>query len=534
MIRWTKKWIPSLLTAVMLSSISFLPSLAYAETVLEGNQELTYEQHRKAIEDALEAAKKDSSKEILKEVIDTYLQLPTLEEYPKIEYVNDKKDFAEAILSFIERLDENDDKVEVTTYFATQVVELLYETKSFNDFGVANHLIKLLPDGAIRTELATQLDKSKEILPKGPGNYIDWNNPPANINDYLDPLPNYEYDNLPPGFDKAAYEGNTNGGASPPPVSAYDRTDIAYRKESGKCYKILEHYKNGKLVKTEKETPDKMEMAFCGAMESLNTGAGTSSSTSGQFSGFDPFDKKHIVKLQEDLKHQKNENHLVNQITVQYTFEKSSESPYFYDTGIAIAENKTVTYAQAKDALHMISVQAKGKFVEDKGKALALIDGRIILVTDPGKAMPFAEFSSLFNETNVGVRALDTRSGDQVEIADLVEIKGIHSVFIKGKKINLVSKPIVDNSIVLFPIEQIAKELGGTVTKNEKTLSVKVKNQTLVYEVGSTTILSNKSKVDGQVPVRINKDGIMMAPIRALVDAFDRRIEVEDSNVVIR
>ncbi|MFF2531524.1 stalk domain-containing protein [Brevibacillus sp. NPDC058079] len=530
--RWTKKWVPSLLTAVMLSSIpvSVLSSTAYAETVSEGKQELTYEQQRKAIEDALEATKEEFSKETLKETIDTYLQLPTLEDYPKIDYVNDKKDFAEKILAEINRLSDDVEKLEVTTYFATQVVDLIYETKSFNDFGVANSLIKLLPEGAARTELASKLEISKNILPKGPSDYIDWNNPPNNLNDFLDPPPNYEYDNLPDDFDKEAYQNGGKGGTPPPPASPYDRTEIQYRTEGGKCYKILEHYKNGKLMKTEKQSPDKMEMAFCGTAEPPKSGTSFNSSKS-TYTGFDPYNQKSVEQIQQQ---ENTKQPIVDQITVQYTFDKSSESPYFYDTGIAIAENKTVTYAKAKDALHMISVQAKGKFVEDKGKSLALINGKIILVTDPGKAMPFGEFATMFSETNVGVRALDTRSGEQVELADLVEIKGIKSVFIKGKEIKLVSKPIVDNSIALFPIEQIAKALGGTTEKNGKTLVVKNKSQTLIYEDGSTTILSNDKKVDAYVPIRINKDGILMAPIRALVDAFDLSVEMEDANVMIR
>jgi hypothetical protein len=515
-----------------------LTAYAEAETVLEVKKGLTYDEHRKAVQDALEVYRKEPTKEVLMGVIDTYLQLPTLEEYSKIDFVNDKKDFAEDILIEINKITIEIDQLEVKTYFATKSVELIFTSGSFNDWGVANSLIKLLPEGEIRTDLASKLEQAKDVLPKKPNDYIDWNNPPDNLNDYLDKNPIPEYDNLPPGVNKDDYENNTK---PIPPLSLYDRSEISYRIEDGKCYKVSDYYKNGKIVKTEKVTPDKTELLFCGTsgdtssehnpFPGAGSGIGTSNKPiSGVFDGFDPYSNSAM----DEIRKEEDKENIKGLITIQYTFEKSSESPYFYDSGITISNDKTVTYTQAKDALHMISIQARGKFVEDKNKAIALIDGKIVRVINSEKPMSFDSFASLFNEMNLSVRALDTRSGEQVEMADLVEIKGVNSIIVKDKEIHLVSKAIVDNSIVLFPIEQIAKELGATITKTDKTISIQNKNNTLIYEDGISTLLSNEKKIDLQVSVRINKDGVMMAPIRAFVDALDLTIELVDSKVVIK
>lgn len=546
--RWTRKWIPSLLTAVMLSSVpvSVLSSTAYAETVAQAQEERTYEQHRQAVQDALEAFKKETTVENMKNTIDAFIKLPVLSVYPVAGYQDDKDMFSDDIikyLSFVTNQEGQDNKSELRMYFAEEAMKLVETTKHRYDFAVAKKIVETLPASDKRTEFASKLDAMKKEVYRDDSGWIDWNNPPDDL--VIAPYEPPKDNNTIPGSKDPDYYKPGNG--KPKPTNdGIDHSTINYRIEGGKCYKVLEHYKNGKLVKTEKQTPDKLERMFCGASgghddhdkhdehESHNpfpyAGAGVVKyPSSGVFKGFDPFSESERQKLMQEEK-----KNVVDPITIQYTFEKSLESPYFYDTGIAIAEDKTVTYAQARDALHMIAVQAKGKFVDDKTKALALIDGKIVLVVDRGKPMPFAEFASLFNETNVGVRALDTRSGEQVGMADLVEIKGISSVFVKDKEIKLVSKPIVDNSIVLFPVEQIAKALGGTVTKSDKSITVTNKNHTLVYEDGSSTILSNGKKVDVQVPVRVNKEGVMMAPIRALVDAFDLTIEVEDSKVVIR
>lgn len=525
---WTSRWASSVLVAGMLAVVIPLPYAAQAETGVQTMQKNIYENQYQAIEEALEAFKRQTTADNLRMAIDALLKLPNLSEYPNVGDQDDKDVFTDEIIRyipFITNKEGEDSQSEIRIYFAKEAIKLVERTNTPYDYTVANKTIENLPPGNERMELATRLEEVKGKVFHGNSDYIDWNNPPANIKvDPYTPSTN-AYTADYPGDDYFK-----SGVGETPAETEYERTNIEYRAMGSKCYKILEHYKGGRLVITEKKLPDKLEQVFCEVTESSIREVGTrAKSPKGTFTGFDPYNKKTKDKLQqESIKHR------IDQITVQYTFEKSSESPYFYDTGIAIAENKTVTYAQAKDALHMISVQAKGKFVEDKGKALALINGKIILVTDSGKAMPFAEFASMFSETKVGVRALDTRSGEQVEMADLVEIKGISSVFVKGKEIKFVSKPIVDNSIVLLPIEQIAKALGGTVTKNEKTISIKAKNQTLVYEDGSTTILLNEKKVDAHVPVRVNKDGVMMAPIHVLVDAFGMTVGVEESKVVIK
>lgn len=210
MLKWTRTWLPSLLAAMLLSSITVsttsLTAHAADETVQQVKQELTYEQSRKAIQDALESYKKEPAKESLMGVIDTFLKLPTLEDYPKVEYVNDKQDFADLILSEIGKMPNDADQVELKTYFATQAVDLISNSKSFNDYAVAHSLIKLLPESQERTDLVAKLEKAKNELPKITDEYIDWNNPPKDINDYLDPIPTPKYDNFPPEFNKEAYE----------------------------------------------------------------------------------------------------------------------------------------------------------------------------------------------------------------------------------------------------------------------------------------------------------------------------------------
>lgn len=531
--KWTRKWIPSLLAAVVLAStpVSVLSSTAYAETVAQTTQTKTYEQTRNDVKSAIEKISKEFTPETIKAAIDSYLQLPTLEDYPSVDFVDDKKEFAISINKEIDKIADSTTKDDVRSYFATKIVEVVEKSLSFNDFAVANNLVTLLPEGTLRTELATRLETTKKNFPKGPDGYVDWNNPPANLNDYLYPLPDKNYDNLPPGFDKDGYLNGIGGGSkdSTYPEEKYDRTSVEYLNENGKCVASTSYYKGNSLIKTDKKSASQAEQVFCGSSEKANTPP--TYPTSGVFNGYDPYSKEAVDAVKEE---ENKDKVILEPITIQFTFEKSSESPYFYDLGITIGEARVLTYVQAKDALHMIAIRAKGKFVEDKGQALALIDGTIILIEDNNKQMAFNDFAKLFSKTNVEVRALDTRKGEHVELADLVEIKAMDAVTIGNKNIKLDAKPIVDNSIVLFPLEQIAKELGGTIEKTSDSVTVKANKHTLVYTNGKSSVLLDGKEQIIQVPVRKNKDDVWMAPIRALVNASDHTLEVENSTVIIK
>ena len=220
--------------------------------------------------------------------------------------------------------------------------------------------------------------------------------------------------------------------------------------------------------------------------------------------------------------------------TIQYTFDKNSDSPYYYDTGIHVSKDHTLTYQQARDALHQITVQAKGKFVEDNDRALALLDGMIILVEDKGKSIPVSEFTSLFDETTIGVKTQSTRAGDTYELADLIEIKKISVVTLNSKEVVLEANPIVDNGHVLFPLSELSKSLGGKSTIASESTTVDYKGNRIAFTDGQFTVIENGKTKKVPVHTRQNQDGIRMVEVNALLDFFSSSIEVDpESNGVL-
>lgn len=502
---------------------------------------MTYDEQRKSVIYAIREFEVNKTADNMKKVLEAFLQLPVLESYSNTTYRDDKYNFRDQIVENLKLITDENAKSELIVYFATESVKMVQKSKKLYDFGVADSAIKLLPQGELRTQLATTFQKlQNEVFGSVKDGYIDWLNPPDDLvvdntpwtrPDNNVPMPDGSSDHMAPG-------GNSHQTPEQPNVSrpeTYERSEIRYEMVGGKCYKVIKRYKNGSIAKEERSTPDKYEQIYCGASGNAgegnnnpfpNAGVGsdyTRKPTEIVFDGYDPYnpDKRQEVYDQEK------EQQTLEPITVQYTFDKASESPYYYDTGITIGEAKLLTYEQAKDALHQIAIQAKGEYVEDADQVLALINGKILVVKNEGKSIPFDTFAKKFNDTTVGVRALDTRTGEQLDLADLVEVKGVKSIVINKKDVALVAEPIVDNSIVLFPIEQIAKELGGNVTVEQSKITVRNEGHTLIFEEGKNAFNYDGKDVSIHVPIRRNKDGVMMAPIRALADAFDKSVEVD-------
>lgn len=492
----------------------------------------SYKSLRDTFLNDLEIAKSDITYDSLKQAISSFLKLPALNDYPEPEYVDDKRIFTEELLGLIAKLNNEDERYDLYIYFAEEAIDKARKSEHHYDLAVAEQVIEAMPKGDEKDELEEELDVlKKNVFDKMIDDYIDWTNPPKNIK--YDPY-------IPPDESKPTFEeayGEPKNPTPPKPIANYDRAISNYVKEGNRCYKITEYYKDNKLINKKKELVSEAEKIFCGVQFSndrFHSGhkhGHNHASTGGMFQRYVPYVSQSNPDTRTNTAKSKADQNKEQPITLHYSFDKYSESPYFYDTGIPVVGN-AISYEQAKDALHQIAIHAKGKFAEDKDKALGLIDGVIVLLVNPGKPIPVQEFAALFKDTIVEVKALDTRSGMSLNLADLVESKEVQ-VYVDNKKINLSAPLIVDNSVVLFPIEQIAKALGGKVIHDKQKTTIVYKDKTLVYEDGNRLATINNETVDLGAEVRTNKDGIRMAPIKALVSMFGKAVEVDTKKAAI-
>lgn len=492
------------------------------------NDAKTYEEKRQLVDKAFEAFRKEQTKENLQLAVDYTVLLPySSENFNK----GDKAYYRDNLYPLFDFLNQKD-KDEVLYHFADASIKQTWITFNRNDMEIAKMAHDLLPEGAKKDANKIELDKVVkkvyEVHTDPDTGYVDWDDP--NI-EYGEPPTKDDSDgNWEPGFDPDDYDFPSN---SQQPDNFEEGTAVIdYSTENGTCYKTTTYYNtNGLFVKRTKDVAKADEKTFCtidipapNAQDYYNDG--WEKDMTGNIDGSPDGSVN-----PEDLP---NAEATLTTDTIQYTFEKDNDSPYYYDTGIHVSKENTLTYQQARDALYQISIQAKGKFVEDNDRALALLDGLIILVEDKEKPIAVEEFISLFKDTSIGVKAQGTRSGDTYELVDLIEIKTVSTVLVNGKKIELEANPIVDDGTVLFPIEKIAKSLNGTVSTTENSTTVEYKGNRITFTDNQLSVKENGKDKELSSPTRQNQNGVRMAEVKVLLDFFHSTIEVHsDSNEVI-
>ncbi|MFY0516651.1 stalk domain-containing protein [Lysinibacillus sp. UGB7] len=414
---------------------------------------------------------------------------------------------------------------EVIVYLSLDWVLLTDDSQEF--VNLSNALEKM-PASEIKDKIQNKVD---DIVDKNKPTDEDLNNGIPDKNKPAEGNPD----------DGKIDDGKTNdndyiGGIKPPakppvltlPEATYDYTKTVFNKNG--CENTVYYYKDGKVIKKGTEKVDKKSCL------SQSGKSNYKSANSVKYTGYNPYDKKQRLALLKNLQLKKElEEAMTSDLTVQYTFNKNDESPYYFDTGVNVNAKKELSYDQAKSALQIISIQAKGQFVEDMNQVLALVDGQIIRIEAYEGLKPFEEFKDNFKLTNIGVKLQDTRSSTKQGIIDLIEIKENHTIVYKDHPFALNERPIIDNNVVLFGAEQIAEILNIEIKREEKskTIQMSLNGSIIEYTLDSSEALLNGEKIDLNVPVRFNKDMKYMIPITTLLNQLSLEIIVENEEIII-
>ena len=187
-----------------------------------------------------------------------------------------------------------------------------------------------------------------------PEDFVHPDNPDELIPEYSEPTyPEYETPEIKPE-DGVNYEDGS--GSS----TGQGLTSEEYVYKNNKCYLITTKYNyTGEVVSTvETETQSSM----CGTSQSDIIDGDVWNSTHTENSN------DFVLDVWNSLtQNQLNQN---SKYTLQFTIDKSSDSPYYFDSKIKTTTDKTVTYTQLKDVLLQISIKANGFLIEDDGKLL--------------------------------------------------------------------------------------------------------------------------------------------------------------------
>lgn len=217
-------------------------------------------------------------------------------------------------------------------------------------------------------------------------------------------------------------------------------------------------------------------------------------------------------------------------ITIQYTLNKNASIQNFYDTGIRVSLNNTLTYEQMKNVLYQIATKSYSQFLEDKDKCMALIDGELIIIYNTGKEMKVNDFEKIFAKLkNVEVLALDTKINTVTNISEYIEIGMFNKVYINKKEVKLQNHPIVKVNKSLFEIEEFAKLLGANVKKENNKIVITKGNTAIFYLINTDKINVNGEYLKLPVKTQVY-NGKVYGYIQILIDKLGYNVNVDSKN----
>lgn len=303
-------------------------------------------------------------------------------------------------------------------------------------------------------------------------------------------------------------------------------TDTTYKKIGDYWYKISSTYKNGKLVKQTKTKLDKNDAKY--RYLYLNDKNSIFSSGKTQvISKFGGYNKK------QDTYFMKNQNEESN-YTLQYTVEKKSNNPYYYDTGIRVSLKKTATYDQYKDVLQQVAVKEKGYVVEDKDRIMIVVDKKPIVVNKVKGTYSQKEIENFFDSfPNVDIRILPTRIGTTESLESQLVSKKVNKLVINKKEEKLVHAPVVKNSHALLPLEEVAGLLKLSYKEDKGNYILEKGDVKFVYHKKDSKVVAKGKTIDNGVKI-YKKSNVVYGDINELVKTFGYDMEWDsDSKSII-
>ena len=351
---------------------------------------------------------------------------------------------------------------------------LLYAYSDINAMYYLTNGKSMTKQGEANTVYNPELVPSKvdfSSIPKIPEAKTEKDN--DEIIDLLDPI-------IPP-----IEKPNGDGKYVKVPDFDYSFTDSEYIIENGVCYKVKRYRdKDGTIVRTERE---KIAEA-CVIKDNVNDAEKIT---------LEEHNAQNQVDLRLELWNSLQVNDLndLNDNTIQFTINKNSAKPYYYDTRIKASSNDTITFNQLKDALQQMKSKTKIYLLEDKSRLLLVAEGKTLLVIEKKEEFTSDEIYNLLNKfEKIGLKIDEKKSLEETSLDEIVS--NVESITFKGKEVTLNKKPILKDNILQLPIEEVAKIMGYDVEdlKDKLVLTFNENNNNVKIEIIKKT---NKIIING-------------------------------------
>lgn len=259
----------------------------------------------------------------------------------------------------------------------------------------------------------------------------------------------------------------------------YNGNFIDYKKKENKCYRVSVSYKEGKEVSRRETLVPKSDYVKCGIYDYVHSNI-----------------KRPMGNTLIDKDYIEDDQNLDSKYSIYYTVNKNSSNPYYYDTGIKTsAKDNTVSYNQLKDALYQLSIKADGYAVIDNEKSLIVIEGKPVVVKKEKDSYSKNEVERLLNSfSKAGLKIMESSAEKQYSLENSLISGEVKTVKIDGEKFDLSSPALLMNNTVMIPIEDLALNLGGELTKEGEYTVIKIKDSIIKVKSGSLKYIDSDTE----------------------------------------
>lgn len=224
-----------------------------------------------------------------------------------------------------------------------------------------------------------------------------------------------------------------------------------------------------------------------------------------------------------------NELNELSNFTLHFSINKKDQKPYYYDSGIRVSKDMTVSYTQLKDVLNQIAIKSGGYLIEDKDKILFIAEGKPLVVKDKKTEYSEEEVADLLKSfESLDLKVKEKGSSSVAIDEELVNTESSESITIKGESVKLSAKPRLESSILQLPVKEVAEALGYKVDITDKVATLTKDSSVITIQIGTKSVkVNDREKLTATASSMV--DGVLFAEMNVVAQENDLKIYFDKS-----
>lgn len=211
-----------------------------------------------------------------------------------------------------------------------------------------------------------------------------------------------------------------------------------YKVKNKACVLVEQEYKNGQLFSEKENYVPKEDYVHCGIYDNI-------------FSNI-PVYKPTVIIDRDYIESNQNED---SNEYIYYTITKDKIVPYYYNTGIRVNSDGSVSYNQLKDALYQLVIKKDEPFVMANEKSLFIINGAPIVLSSEKDIYLKGEVENLLlSFKDVGFLVDEKVDNLNTELEEIIN-NNDYTILKYKEEEYILNNIYLENSVIVASIQEV-------------------------------------------------------------------------------